>query len=90
LVERYNRIPVDRADKLMREEGSPLPIKRVEKLMRELDYFLNALRLERSPDACFYLAETLFEVGRRDEAKGYVSEALRLCPRHSGALGIAG
>jgi hypothetical protein len=61
-----------------------------EKLIRELDRYRHALNFERSADTCFYLAETLLEDGRSAEAKMYLEEVVRLCPRHAGGLRLQG
>jgi hypothetical protein len=54
----------------------------------EFEYLSSGLTLERAPDSCFYLAEHLLASDRRAEAKSHVDEALRLCPRHAGALAL--
>jgi hypothetical protein len=54
----------------------------------EFEYLSRGVALERTPDACFYLAEHLLASDRRTEAKSHVDEALRLCPQHAGALAL--
>jgi hypothetical protein len=74
LIERYTR--------------KPIRIDKAAKLMAEFDCYREALKLERSADACFYLAEALLEAGRAAEASAHLDEALRQCPRHAGALDL--
>ncbi len=59
-------------------------------LAAELGYFSRSLDLKRAPDTCFYLAESLIDLGDANQARRYLQEALKLCPRHAGALSLQG
>jgi hypothetical protein len=85
LNERHKRKPLEVREKEHLEKGLPLPLGSAEKRTIELECFEKSLAFARSADACFYLAESLYEFGRGNEAKLLVDETLRICPGHAGA-----
>ena len=84
LIARYGR------KSIMAEEKSDLDA--------ELAAYAASLRAKVTPDTCFCLAETYLETTRPEEiyqqparaaeAARYLDEAIRLCPRHAGAIAL--
>jgi hypothetical protein len=70
-----------------KEGGALLSMEAVQdEELTEFECFYRALTLERTADTCFCLAETLFSSGRLNEARAFLDETFRLCPKHPGAL----